>query len=616
MYYIDQYDRIRIMNETIQDTYEKFDSTPNLSMDDWVVGILSRPITHNTGTNNNEQDSFYIRETTYLSIFDSLYSKIKEMYLSNRFNNEQNKEIHRLVGSIFQGNEQKEYKYKELKTLITLYQQNITPEDLSNNLNLTRANFAREITNLDIGWVKYSWSIYPTNIKASELFSRDDIINSIEGMVGVIWLWSDKNKAFDSSTQDILQWNLFAIKEWKITLPNGEIKIVTNFKISEEIGHTKLKVDTFNRKISTVLNEKKSTIYEINLKKYIDKKLDYLDDHDYCISLKEKIRNHILQCQAKWIFTPLEMSRQEVYEILRDENFSQHERRSNFWYNYPVISYKNVEFTNEIGFDRFTVNMSILVELEHSIIFSEFWKELTKMFESTGIQLTDIIIDRLFESEDNFDSRYGNGFSSMTRMMSAMTNTWNIWKIFQQMPNDIITRITNFNSTNSYVNLLKGYLISVIKKYKGDSESWWYSLFRSWLSTRDKSCKDAETYFGFILSDDTSTLIKKYRIIWDFLEKNIEREENFRTALSIKEVIVDGIRYPKWFLFRLQTKNWNILWVEPLRMTIYSSDKIMTDGRGAFWHQFKETMLSLTSDNIQPWDDLLEIMVANIENTR
>lgn len=315
-----------------------------------------------------------------------------------------------------------------------------------------------------------------------------------------------------------------------------------------------------------------------------------------------RVTEHMNICKVQWYYSPLILNIEEIerftngaLKINKDikENYIMNFRFENQWHNSLLVHHSSLE------------------KLEFNTLLNNFWWEIMRIMSDTGLQLSNDILHRFMEISEHFDSRYGNGFASMTRMMAVMTNTWMIWKIFQQVPNDdIIKKITTFNSSNSYVNLYRDYLISIMKKYEGNGESWWYTLFRSGLSPRDKSCKDVEQYFGFIFQEDGSTLKKKYRIIWDFLEKNIERAENFRTALSTKEVIVDGIRYPKWFLFRLHTKDGDILWVEPLRMTIFSSNTLMTDGRSAFWYQFEETIQRLISDGIIPGNDLLDRMVA------
>ncbi len=318
-----------------------------------------------------------------------------------------------------------------------------------------------------------------------------------------------------------------------------------------------------------------------------------------------RITEHMNLCKVQWYYSPLILNIEEIERLTNGALKINNDIKENHIMNF--------RFENQ-WYESYVVHHTSLEKLEYNPLMNSFWREIMRMISNTGLQLSNNILHRFMEISEHFDYRYGNGFASMTRMIAIMTNSWMIGNIFQQMPNDdIFKKINAFNSSNSYVNLYKDYLISIIKKYEGNGESKWYTLFRSGLSPRDKSCKDVEQYFGFIFQENTSTLQKKYRIIWDFLEKNIERAENFRTALSTKEVIVDGIRYPKWFLFRLHTKDGNILWTEPLRMTIFSSDTLMTDGKSTFWYQFEETIQRLISDEILPWNDLLGRMVTIVE---
>lgn len=133
-----------------------------------------------------------------------------------------------------------------------------------------------------------------------------------------------------------------------------------------------------------------------------------------------------------------------------------------------------------------------------------------------------------------------------------------------------------------------------------------YDHFYSWLSARDKSCKDAESYFY----NDVNWLRNKHiRKIWSFIEKNLDKEKNRRTAISTEEISVNWIYYPKWYLFRLKTLNWEILWVEPLRMTIFSwQNQIKDFWEISFWYHFSEFATNMERKTNSIWNLLEEIL--------
>ncbi len=103
---------------------------------------------------------------------------------------------------------------------------------------------------------------------------------------------------------------------------------------------------------------------------------------------------------------------------------------------------------------------------------------------------------------------------------------------------------------------------------------------------RDKSCKDVESYFTELLEGGNND---NFRIIWNFIEKNMDKPLDRRTAISVNEININWVYYPKGYLFRLDT-NWDLIkWIEPLRMTMFSWWKdLWKEWWKAFSYQYEE----------------------------
>ncbi|MDD2916276.1 MAG: hypothetical protein PHH70_00320 [Candidatus Gracilibacteria bacterium] len=541
-------------------------------------------------------ESLHIRKERFTPILSRLHDRTRAMFDSGMLHADQYKEMTDLITEIIRKHQGNENVLKELGILISKHEQYVTRDMLLKNLNPARVDGIQQMQSFYIGGVKYSGTVYPTNINASELFHRDGIITSIDGMVGILGPGAPLNKPFSpinkSAAGGILESQLFALRDGTVTLPSGEVRVVKDFRM-EKIG--KIRQDKIPdeglipQKLLHTLVSKEITDMETNFAQFP--------------GIVSKLTEHMNLCRARGYYSPLILTTQEIERMTNNTFKINKDSNGNYFMNFTF---------EKRGHDTFEVRHSSLARLEFNPLLNSFGGEMMRMFADTGLQLSDDILHRFMEISERFDSRYGNGFASMTRMMAVMTNTGKIGNIFQHVPSDIVTKLGWFTSTNSYANLYRDYLISIIEKSQGKGKSGRYNLFRSGLSPRDKSCKDAEIYFGFIFREDNAALKKKYRIIGDFIEKNTDRAENFRTALSTKAVVVDGIEYPKGFLFRLRTENGNIVGVEPLRMTIFSSDRLMTDGASAFGHQFEETMQSLASEDIRPGNDLLEKMIEMV----
>jgi len=260
-------------------------------------------------------------------------------------------------------------------------------------------------------------------------------------------------------------------------------------------------------------------------------------------------------------------------------------------------------------------------EFQEEAFHDWFLKEFNAFVESTWIQFSRKILAKLFEENWSwFDRRFGNGFAIFTRNIALYITTWLTDEIFEELPNDVIvSKLKNYKTDNPYFQWLLYQIISIFNA----STSLWYQLYESWMNKRDKSCKDAETYFSFLISKNGwNCKVENFRIIGDFIEKNVDVEyqgfeeiwKSARTAISRKNLSVNWIFYPRWYLFRLNTKNDQVVSVEPLRMTIlWWWDKIKDFWAITFWSQFKEFNALY---DIKDWEDIIstleDILINNV----
>lgn len=218
-----------------------------------------------------------------------------------------------------------------------------------------------------------------------------------------------------------------------------------------------------------------------------------------------------------------------------------------------------------------------------------FCSEIDRFEEETGIIFNKNLKQKLKEMENSgFSSRYWNGFASFTRNISYLVNRGKFLECFENIDINKLINIKIFTSENPYIQEFIKLIKSIITSWLEKQEKW-YTYFNSGLSARDKSCKDAESYFCEILEIENEYTKWNFRKIGEFIEKNLNKEPDRRTAINTKDVIVNGITYPRGYLFRLNT-NWDtIISVEPIRMTIFTGgNQTKKFGQTSFWTQYKE----------------------------
>jgi len=328
-----------------------------------------------------------------------------------------------------------------------------------------------------------------------------------------------------------------------------------------------------------------------------------------------------------------------INKIIEYFNDFRYAKKESFEYFLPYInndSIQNDEFRSLIVMDEYKLKDMIYLliyrwremnienfisrrrwKLDIKYYENGFWDEFELFEKKSWIVFSNELLWRLFETSSEFSDRFGNWFSAFTRMLSIYINNKKFDKIFQeQVPEDIVYRLEQCNLKNPYLQVLVKQLLSMFTTFTQD-RIYNYEAYNSWLNARVKSCKDVESYFWFILSDED---MWKYRIIWNFIEKNINWfDEREKTAISIDDIMVDGIYYPRWYLFRLQ-KNENeneIKWIEPIRMTIYSWWKQISDfWKDTFGSQYEEFVRWVKTDNgsFPDWD-LIDIFISKIQES-
>ncbi|MDD4151395.1 MAG: hypothetical protein PHR68_02165 [Candidatus Gracilibacteria bacterium] len=242
----------------------------------------------------------------------------------------------------------------------------------------------------------------------------------------------------------------------------------------------------------------------------------------------------------------------------------------------------------------------------------EFGSDFNEFINKTGVVFDNEILSKLYEKSKNFENRYGNGYAAFTRNISYLINNNRINEIFGIEIDKIdVNKIKEFKSDNIYIDSIRTQILSLFEKNEVNNN---YEYFSSGLGMRDKSCKDVESYFTELI--ETSNANNNFRIIGDFIEKNIDKPYDKRTAIAINDINVNGVFYPRGYLFRLNTNGDLIKGVEPLRVTMFSGGKDMwREGGKTFSYQFEEYYdghVNILSQYKSKGEDLIDIFIRKI----
>lgn len=234
--------------------------------------------------------------------------------------------------------------------------------------------------------------------------------------------------------------------------------------------------------------------------------------------------------------------------------------------------------------------------------FHESGRDLIAWMEHLwGLEFSESFVNRFFEIGRSFDKRYGNGIASASRYLFSCVNMDFLSWIFvgNVSAEEALEKIALYEPKTDIIRLFQSILVSFLQR------QWWgwdhlgYKRFVSWQSPRDKSCKDAESYFLSLLTEPQWEF-EHFQIIGDFIEKNLHKSQPARTAVNYRDVWMNGIKYPRGCLFRLNTRNDAIVSVEPIRITEFAVPHFFDSAHVSehpFWSQHKETLGRMKADD-------------------
>jgi len=221
-----------------------------------------------------------------------------------------------------------------------------------------------------------------------------------------------------------------------------------------------------------------------------------------------------------------------------------------------------------------TVNLSLLVDTEKMsggaeadwFAVSDTAGEILGAFDLAGLKISDEMLNYISEGalgNGNFSDRYGNGYADLTRLLSYGIRSKNrdeiVKKLFSDF-NELASEKLKMSSQklNGPAKLVIEMINDLVDPERGNKKSD-FAYKKSDRTMRDGSCKDVEVYYEMALEE------RKYTVDNDFF---YQKTSSVPTAITRREMVVDGVRIPKGFLCRV-----NYLGVEPLRPTMFSFNK-------------------------------------------
>ena len=192
--------------------------------------------------------------------------------------------------------------------------------------------------------------------------------------------------------------------------------------------------------------------------------------------------------------------------------------------------------------------------------------EILGAFDLAGLKISDEMLNYISEGalgNGNFSDRYGNGYADLTRLLSYGIRSKNrdeiVKKLFSDF-NELASEKLKMSSQklNGPAKLVIEMINDLVDPERGNKKSD-FAYKKSDRTMRDGSCKDVEVYYEMALEE------RKYTVDNDFF---YQKTSSVPTAITRREMVVDGVRIPKGFLCRV-----NYLGVEPLRPTMFSFNK-------------------------------------------
>jgi len=225
--------------------------------------------------------------------------------------------------------------------------------------------------------------------------------------------------------------------------------------------------------------------------------------------------------------------------------------------------------------DGNSINLSLLVDTEKMsggseadwFAVSDTAGEILGAFDLAGLKISDEMLNYISEGalgRGGFSERYGNGYADLNRLLSYGIRPKDrdeiAQKLFSYFDESALEKLKNSSEKLAGPAKLVVEMISDLLDPERDSKKSDFVYSKSDRTMRDGSCKDVEVYYEMALED------RKYTVDDDFFYQ--KTSTSTPTAITRREIVVNGVRLPKGFLCRVNPSG-----VEPLRPTMFCFNK-------------------------------------------
>lgn len=230
---------------------------------------------------------------------------------------------------------------------------------------------------------------------------------------------------------------------------------------------------------------------------------------------------------------------------------------------------------NTDDIDGNSVNLSLLVDTEKMsggseadwFAVSDTAGEILGAFDLAGLKISDEMLNYISEGalgDGEFSFRYGNGYADLTRLLSYCIRSKDRGEIAKKLFSDfnelVLEKLKSNSEKMSGPAKLVVDMIGDLLDPKRDSKKSDFVYKKSDRTMRDGSCKDVEVYYEMALEERRNTVDDDF-----FYQKTSESNP---TAITRREIVVNGVRLSKGFLCRVNPSG-----VEPIRPTMFSFNK-------------------------------------------
>jgi hypothetical protein len=244
------------------------------------------------------------------------------------------------------------------------------------------------------------------------------------------------------------------------------------------------------------------------------------------------------------------------------------------------------------------VNLSLLLDTEKisgrsetdRFVVSKTAIETMGLLDESGIKISDQVLNYISEGSlksgccsPEFSSRYGNGYAELTRLLSYCVRLQDrqeiINKLFSSFSESGWEKIKEKKDkltgpSRMFFNMIDDLIDPNRKQQRSD-----FNYYKNVLSMRDGACEDIESYYEDALERG------KYKRDDSFFYQ--ETYESALSAITRREIVVNGVRLPRGFLCRVSEKG-----VEPLRPTMFcfSKDEAIDAYGKQYWKAYKNDL--------------------------